>query len=133
MKRQTEDWILLADKDLQAAEILFKTEYPLTNIVAFHCQQTIEKYLKAYLIENDVPIMRTHDLIRLNGMIKEINDLGIDEENLMIINEVYIGARYPSELGLTPDGMPSKEQAEKFVEFAKEIKTTITEEFNRTE
>ena len=88
------------------------------------------KYLKAYLIENDIPIMRTHDLIRLNGMIKEINDLGIDEEKLMIINEVYIGARYPGELGLMPDGMPSKEHAEEFVEFAKEVKTVITKELN---
>jgi len=126
MKRQTEDWILLAEKDLQAAEIILNSEFPLTNIVAFHCQQTIEKYLKAYLIENEIPILRTHDLIRLNGMIKEINDLGIDEAKLMIINEVYIETRYPGELGLMPGGMPSKEQTEEFVEFAKEVKTIIT-------
>ena len=49
MKKQVEDWILLADKDLYAAEILLKDEYPLTNIVAFHCQQSIEKCLKAFL------------------------------------------------------------------------------------
>ena len=50
MKKQVKDWILLADQDLNASEILIKNEYPLTNIVAFHCQQTIEKYFKAYLI-----------------------------------------------------------------------------------
>ena len=37
MKNQVEDWIVLADKDLHAAEILLEHEYPLTNIVAFHC------------------------------------------------------------------------------------------------
>ena len=58
MKKQVEDWILLADKDLYAAEILLKDDNTLTNIVAFHCQQTIEKYLKAFLIENDVHIMK---------------------------------------------------------------------------
>ena len=62
MKKQAEDWIFLADKDLYAAEVLLKDDYPLTNIVAFHCQQTIEKYLKAFLIENDVLIVKTHDL-----------------------------------------------------------------------
>jgi HEPN domain-containing protein len=49
MKKQAECWIVLADKDLMAAEIILKDDYPLTNIAAFHCQQTIEKYLKAYL------------------------------------------------------------------------------------
>ena len=128
MKRQVEDWLLLADKDLRAAEILLDNEYPLTNIVAFHCQQTIEKYFKAFLIEMDTPIIRTHDLIRLNAMIKEIKDLGIDEEKLIIINEVYIESRYPGELGLLPDGMPSEEQAKEFVAFAKEIKNAIIKE-----
>jgi hypothetical protein len=33
MKKQVEDWILLADKDLYAAEVLLKDQYPLTNIV----------------------------------------------------------------------------------------------------
>ena len=50
MKKQVEDWMLLADKDLYAAEILLKDSYPLTGIIAFHSQQTIEKYLKAFLI-----------------------------------------------------------------------------------
>jgi len=128
MKRQVEDWVQLADKDLYAAEILLKDEYPLTNIVAFHCQQTIEKYLKAFLIEKDIPIIKTHDLVRLNGMINEVNDLGLDESKLMTINEVYIESRYPGELGLMPDGMPSNEQAKDFFDFTKEVKMIIMKE-----
>ena len=128
MKRQVEDWVMLADKDLCAAEILLKDDYPLTNIVAYHCQQTIEKYFKAFLIENDVSIVKTHDLIRLNGMIKEIKDLGIDENKLMTINEIYVEARYPGELGLISDGIPTNEQAKKYVEYAREIKSIISDE-----
>jgi hypothetical protein len=30
MKKQAENWIFLADKDLYAAEIILKDEYPLT-------------------------------------------------------------------------------------------------------
>jgi len=121
MKKQAEDWIALANKDLYAAEIMIKEDYSLTNIVTFHCQQAIEKYFKAFLIENDVPLIRTHDLIKLNGMIKEIKDLGIDEEKLIMINEVYIDSRYPGELGLMPDGAPTDKQAKEFIEFVKEI------------
>jgi HEPN domain-containing protein len=47
MKKQVEDWILLANNDLRTSEIIIKDEYPLTNIVAFHCQQAIEKYRRA--------------------------------------------------------------------------------------
>jgi hypothetical protein len=36
--------------------------------------------------------------------------------------------RYPGELGLLPDGMPSDEQAHGFLEFAKEIGTKIKTE-----
>ena len=128
MKRQVEDWILLAEKDLCAAQVLLKEEHPLTNIVAFHCQQTIEKYLKSFLIEKDIPLIKTHDLIKLYGMVKEIKDLGIDEEKLITINEVYIESRYPGELGLISDGMPSYEQAEEFMTFAYEVKDLILKE-----
>jgi HEPN domain-containing protein len=129
MKKQVEDWILFADKDLQAAEIILKDEYPLTNIAAFHCQQAIEKYLKAVLIEKNIPLVKTHDLIKLNGMINEIENLGIDEAKLLVINEVYTESRYPGELGLMPDGIPTNEEVIKFIEYAKEIKTIICRSF----
>ncbi len=128
MKKQVHDWILLADQDLKVSEILVKDEDSLTNIAVFHCQQAIEKYLKAYLIEQNIPLIKTHDLIKLNGMIKEIKDLGIDKNKLILINEVYIESRYPGELGLLPDGIPSNEEVEKIIEYAKEIKTIILDE-----
>jgi len=130
MKKQGENWILLANKDLYAASILLKDDYPLTNIVAFHCQQAIEKYLKAFLIENDIPVIKTHDLIKLNSMINEVKNLGLDERELITINEVYIESRYPGELGLLPDGMPSFEQAKGFLYFAEEVKRVIEQEIS---
>ncbi|MDR0301145.1 MAG: HEPN domain-containing protein, partial [Treponema sp.] len=105
----------MADKDLYAAEIILKDEYPLTNIVAFHCQQAIEKYLKAFLIEKNVPLIKTNDLIKLNEMVNEVKNIEIDEKILIVINEVYIDSRYPGELGLMPDGIPTNEQAKEFL------------------
>ena len=128
MKNLTKDWIFMADKDLTAAEILSKDDYPLTNIVVFHCQQAIEKYLKAFLIENDIPVIKTHDLVRLNKIIQKIKNLGIDREKLALVNDVYSESRYPAEIGLLPDGMPTNEQAKNFIEYAKEIKTIINNE-----
>jgi HEPN domain-containing protein len=62
MKKQVEDWILLADRDLKVSELLMREEEPITTIVAFHCQQTIEKYLKAYMIEKDMPLNKCRNL-----------------------------------------------------------------------
>jgi hypothetical protein len=50
---------------------------------------------------------------------------------LSIINETYIEDRYPGELGLLPDGMPSKEQAHDFLEFTKNIEEKIKTELNK--
>jgi HEPN domain-containing protein len=50
MKKLVNDWIILAEKDVKAASVILNEEY-LTNIVAFHCQQAIEKYFKAYILE----------------------------------------------------------------------------------
>jgi HEPN domain-containing protein len=49
---------------------------------------------------------------------------------LIIINEVYIESRYPGEIGLMPDGIPTNEQANEFTDYAKEIKAIIQKELN---
>jgi HEPN domain-containing protein len=130
MRKLVEDWIFFADRDLKTAELIIKDDDPFTNIISFHCQQTVEKYLKAYLLENNMPLVRIHDLIKLNDMIKEIKDLNIDEKKLIILNEVYTDTRYPGDFGLMPDGLPSCEQAKEFIEFAQEVKTIILKELS---
>ncbi len=40
MKETTRECLALAEKDLQAAEILLKEQH-LANIVMFHCQQCV--------------------------------------------------------------------------------------------
>ncbi|MDR0497031.1 MAG: HEPN domain-containing protein, partial [Treponema sp.] len=51
MKKQVEAWIKFAEKDiLTVSEIIENSN--LTNIVTFHCQQAIEKYFKAFILEN---------------------------------------------------------------------------------
>jgi HEPN domain-containing protein len=130
MKKLVDDWIMLAEKDVKTASIIINEEH-LTNIVAFHCQQAIEKYFKAYILEHGEPLLKIHDLPKLYGIIKGIKDFKIDEDLLSIINETYIEDRYPGELGLLPDGMPSKEQAHDFLKFTKDIEEKIKTELNK--
>ena len=42
------DWIYQADRDLGSAIIIFQHIPRYFETVAFHCQQAVEKYIKAY-------------------------------------------------------------------------------------
>ncbi|HQP48522.1 MAG TPA: HEPN domain-containing protein, partial [Spirochaetota bacterium] len=44
-------WIAIADKDLLTAELLLKSDVVVTETICYHCQQSVEKYLKAYLVK----------------------------------------------------------------------------------
>jgi HEPN domain-containing protein len=46
-----------------------KEKPPLHDGVCFHCQQSAEKYLKAWLQENGVIAPRTHDLVKIHHLI----------------------------------------------------------------
>jgi HEPN domain-containing protein len=124
MKKQVEDWIKFAEKDIIAAEKIIENS-DLANIVVFHCQQAIEKYFKAFIMENEKPLLKIHNLPKLYGTIKEVKDLEIDEDLLALVNKVYLDDRYPGELGLLPDGLPTIEEAREFIDYAKLIESII--------
>jgi HEPN domain-containing protein len=56
-----QEWFDRGDRDLDAAQLLHD-EYFHTDVIAYHLQQAIEKYLKGYLLLNDVRPPRIHDL-----------------------------------------------------------------------
>jgi len=65
-------WILLAEDDLKTAQHEFLFENPVTRSICFHCQQCVEKYLKAYLIFHGKEIRKTHDIAILIESCSEI-------------------------------------------------------------
>ena len=69
MKRQTKPWVRKAEEDVQAANTLAAATPPLRDVVCFHCQQAVEKYLKALPQELGVAFPKTHDLERLVDLI----------------------------------------------------------------
>ena len=119
MKETTNDWFIAANDDLLAAKTL-ATDSRITNLAAFHCQQCLEKCFKAVIEEFENLTLKSHDLIRLQ--IAADIQLTDDELNLMeIINEVYIDARYPGDLGLLPHGKPSVDEIANFIQFCEDI------------
>jgi HEPN domain-containing protein len=75
MAKQTntpEDWRILAERDITVADHLAATMVPVpSEIIAFHCQQAVEKYLKGALtvLGEEPPFI--HDLDRLCKLAEE--------------------------------------------------------------
>lgn len=91
------EWTIKAEEDFSTAELLFsKKKNP--SIIGFHCQQTIEKYFKAYLLKNNKEIVKTHDLVELFENIKLLNNnIIVYKKYLHEINPFSVHFRYPGE------------------------------------
>jgi HEPN domain-containing protein len=60
---EIQQWLLKSQRDLEAARVLF--EHGLFDVVVYHCQQSAEKALKAYLVYQEVILQKTHNLVVL--------------------------------------------------------------------
>lgn len=87
----------MAHKDLRSAKILF--EYDADNeIVCFHCQQAVEKYLKGYLIYQTGRLNDGHSLIKLCKIASKYEASFKNHlKDMAFLNDFYIETRYPAE------------------------------------
>lgn len=123
MKQTTKEWLSAAEDDLLAAQKL-AGEQRLTNVVSFHCQQCLEKCFKAIIEESGERSVKSHDLLRLL-LNAEIHLSDSETVLIGIINEVYIDARYPGDLGLLPQGKPTLAEVETFIKFCENLFSRI--------
>ena len=125
MKKTTKEWFNSAESDLLLInEIHLNQE--LTHLSAFHAQQAIEKSFKAIIEEFELGFIKTHSLETLHNIVKEKIQLKFDLDLLIILDQLYIDARYPGELGLLPNGKPSIEECKVFYELARSILKTAS-------
>jgi len=120
MKATTQQWLDFANTDLLTCESIIDNVL-LTNVVAFHAQQAVEKSFKAIFEENGLNLPRIHDLIRLYSKIESEISYEVDITMLQELDTVYTTSRYPSDLGFMPEGKPTKVLAERLFQFAKHI------------
>lgn len=94
------EWIDKANKDLSIAqEDIKKTER--SEYVAFNYQQAVEKFLKAYIIANNLEFRKTHDLVAILKICAQ-KDKTFSQFKALVedLNPLYIESRYPEFVGL---------------------------------
>ncbi|MEK6791950.1 MAG: HEPN domain-containing protein [Deltaproteobacteria bacterium] len=96
-----EDWLKKADKDLQRVQARLKDGD--TEDAAFHLQQGLEKYLKAYLLSKGWRLKKIHDLeMLLDEAAMYLPEIERFRELCEEATGYYLVERYPS-ISETPD------------------------------
>ena len=91
------EWISKAEGDYLVAEremrVRNKANY---DAICFHCQQLVEKYMKAFLFANEVDFPKTHNLIELLELCLPFdNSLEMQRDLLVAMDRYGVRYRYP--------------------------------------
>lgn len=88
------EWVSKAEEDYRTAVALDPADVP--SVVCFHCQQCVEKYLKAVAAAHGEAVARTHDLMELSKR-AEVHEPGLTRiyDALEALNPYSVLIRYP--------------------------------------
>ena len=97
-------WVRKAEADFKAAKkILAEFEPDSADIVCFHCQQTIEKLLKALAVQCEIAPPKIHVLVQLSNLLHgKYEDLELEERELRTLYRLS-SFRYPGDFALKSD------------------------------
>ena len=123
MKDETKQWLKFADENLQSSQILLESY--LYNPSLQNTQQSIEKYIKAYFIENGLKLQKTHNILSLNEILKQ-NDIYLDitDDDIDLIDTIYLSSKYPFG-SVLPDFEPDENICLKCIKIANIVKNDI--------
>jgi HEPN domain-containing protein len=118
---EVREWMRRASNDLRAAEVDMRASPPLLEDALFHCQQAVEKAMKAFLTFHNQPFRRTHNLeevgeacIALDGSLQSLVDDAVP------LSEYAWAYRYPG-----PTDAPTPEEADEAYAIAQNVFTGI--------
>jgi HEPN domain-containing protein len=105
--QEIQDWLFKSQRDLESAKVLFEHEF--FDVVVYHCQQSAEKALKAYLVYQGVTLQKTHNLVVLLESCLDF-DLGFEifRTSAEVLTPYATEFRYPSDI-VEPDTSEAEE------------------------
>lgn len=112
------DWIDKADHDLGSAKLIYLHFPEYFDTIAFHCQQAVEKYLKAVILFHNIEFLRSHNLVYLLELLSRV--IEIDEitfDKAILLNGFSVQIRYPDKHILL-----TKEELQEAINIAQEFR-----------
>lgn len=123
-KTHAAEWLEKSYHDLDSAKILFESGH-YTDTIGYILHQSIEKIFKSWLAYQNVPIVKTHNLIELYEVTDAVLDLNEDEiEFLAIATTYYTKQRYPS----PHKRLPPKEEIKAVLDLATGLMESVCQQ-----
>ena len=120
-------WITKSQSDLETARLLIAGENQHLDTGAYHCQQTAEKALKAFLAANGIIPPKTHDLVALLDLSVPFDQkLAAFRDAVALLNPLSVQFRYPGD-----QFEPSFSEASQALHRASEVFAFVSTELNR--
>lgn len=118
---ETLHWLRLAQADLASAELLLTPRTAANSL--FHCQQAVEKALKALLVWHQRPFPKTHNLAVLREECARVDpELAAKLHPAVSLTPHAVAFRYPGE----PD-IPTVEHARSALKLAQTAVQAVLE------
>ena len=110
-------WLKFLEDDFKVLNILEDSD--AFRGQCFHAQQLVEKLLKAELYRKGIAVPKIHDVLMLAD--KMNLNLPVSREELEFLSSIYIESRYPTDIGLLPQGEPTREDAQQALSIARKV------------
>jgi HEPN domain-containing protein len=97
MSDEVAGWLQKAEADFQSARILLRQRKTLLpDNICWSCQQSAEKYLKAYLVRYRLNYPRRHDLVQLRNLCANADpDFNLIASAVATLDQFGTDIRYP--------------------------------------
>lgn len=117
-----ERWVRLAEGDLAMARLGLESQtFDVYELVGFHAQQAVEKFIKAFLARSAVDFEDQHDIDYLQRLVRSVDPaLAVKVDPAAALTRYAVGTRYPGRYGPV-----AREQAEAAMGIAESVRAEI--------
>lgn len=124
LKAYVLQWRFKAEHDLMAAQTILKHKPIITDVACFHCQQAVEKFLKAYLVSKGEQNLKTHsvDFLLSRCVVFDPDFNSIEPKS---IDDFAVEIRYPDNYSY-----PEFEEAQDYLSIAEKVRILVMQKLH---
>jgi HEPN domain-containing protein len=123
MKDETKIWLEYAKENLKSSKVLLESK--LYNPCLQNIQQSVEKAIKAILVEKSIILRKTHSINELRNILDENKlDTKLSEDDCDFLDSIYLPSKYPM-VSVLPFYEPNEETCQRGIKVAESVIQTV--------
>jgi HEPN domain-containing protein len=123
MKDETKIRLEYAKENLKSSKVLLESK--LYNPCLQNIQQSVEKAIKAILVEKSIILRKTHSINELRNILDENKlDTKLSEDDCDFLDSIYLPSKYPM-VSVLPFYEPNEETCQRGIKVAESVIQTV--------